>query len=366
MAEAERLAGLDALRGMAAFAIVVFHAVMLLTLIPEHQLPYWFKSLGIAVPLFFAISAFALCVGYFGKLTDTTSIGRFYLRRFLRIAPLYYLMIFAWVLTYSYLWGQWRLPSASELALNITFLFTFFPTYVTSLVAAGWSLGVEMVFYAAFPLLIVLLRDAKRATIAMIVACGVVIAVGILCQSMPNKFARYTALSQAPFFAGGMFLFHVYAKVAHRPAEQRRKMALMLLALPVALLSAFSLIEDKVELQGWNAERHIIGLTLLPLVLSFALSPTLLFVNRATVFLGQISYGVYLLHPLVIVVIVRPLNEALTGELPIRLKLMVMVATTLAITIPLAAVSYFGFERRISRWRPQPTFAAEGVRASRA
>jgi peptidoglycan/LPS O-acetylase OafA/YrhL len=349
----ERLEGLDALRGVAAMSIAVFHTVWLSDMIEVAESPLWFKGLFVVVPIFYAVSAFSLCMGYHGRLSSALQLKRFYLRRVLRIAPLFYVMIVAWTLALSYLWRAWKLPSLIDLALNMTFLFNLFPGKHASLVPAGWSMGPEMMFYAAFPLLAVKLSSIRRAAAGLAIASCLAVVAGVLLSSIPGKYAWMSVMAQAPFFVSGILLFQVFKSLQALGPEARRKLAIFIVLSIAFLLGLLHFVErGQLALLGWNYRAHVVGALAMPLVLVFAIWPVPLLVNRATVFLGKVSYGIYLIHPLMIVLIGRPLLAAMQGQ-PRFLALAVATAVVIGSSIMIATATYYGFERRLSYWRPR-------------
>lgn len=93
-----RLVFIDALRGVAAMGVVLFHAEEghhipeLLVL-----LPYWFQSViehgNLGVPIFFVLSGFVIAHSLYGQRMNGNLFGRFTLRRSLRLDPPYWVAI---------------------------------------------------------------------------------------------------------------------------------------------------------------------------------------------------------------------------------------------------------------------------------
>ena len=102
----------------------------------------------LAVHVFFVLSAFALA---YSATQSPTGYGAYLVKRFFRIAPLFYVLV-AWAI-YRGGWPDW-----ATLAANLTFTFNLVPGMHLSLVWAGWSVGVEMLFYLVFPFLLMSLR----------------------------------------------------------------------------------------------------------------------------------------------------------------------------------------------------------------
>jgi peptidoglycan/LPS O-acetylase OafA/YrhL len=345
-----RLEGLDALRGMAALSILLFHCIRLRMLIPNDETPMFIKLLYVGVPLFFCISAFSLCAGYYGRLWTVGQIATFYKRRYLRIAPLFYVMAAVWVLIMSWLYQTWRIPALSDILLNLTFLFNFAPAKAASLVPAGWSMGVEALFYVAFPLLVFLIRGLWQAVCALAVSIGVAIVAGAALAPLAQSYSWYSVATQAPFFVAGILLFHAFERLKATPWRSEAAIALIGFTL-VAVCGVALFGVDLVNLWGFKAGPHLIGLCLMPLVLAFALKPVSFLVNRATVFMGKISYGVYLIHPAVITMVARPIQDARKDVISQWPMLFVVIGVTFIVTVIFASMSYYWLERPIMNWR---------------
>ncbi|RUW34601.1 acyltransferase, partial [Mesorhizobium sp. M1A.F.Ca.IN.020.06.1.1] len=338
-----RLDGLDSLRGMAAVSVAIFHSVVLLDL-SNGRPPEWFMQLHIAVPLFFTISAFALCAGYSASLSSWRGVREFYWRRYFRIAPLFYVMATVWTFyTSSY-------PSIEDVVLNVVFAFNLLPGKDGSLVAAGWSLGVEMLFYVFFPLLLLVLRDVRSGAAGLVASTVIAAAAAVLMASVPDRFGWHFFVVQGPYFVGGILLFHIFERVARNTVSERRTLALLLMASVMLALSVLAMVDrHALTFMGWYARENIIGLLLMPLVLAFAVFPFPALVNRATIFIGTVSYGVYLIHPFVIATLGRTVAQHMAGK-PAWLVVITTITTVLSVTITAAAVTYFGFERRVSNF----------------
>src|SRR5580700_6789425 len=138
----------DALRGLAALYVVIYHMIVVPRLAdvgPELDVPHWAYAVArrgdTAVTLFFIISAFSLCHPMQARRAERHEVHDFYIRRLFRIAPLFYVMIAVHMmrdwLDYHVLHGP------GEIAINFLFIFNFFPGSVLGIVWASWTVGVE-------------------------------------------------------------------------------------------------------------------------------------------------------------------------------------------------------------------------------
>jgi peptidoglycan/LPS O-acetylase OafA/YrhL len=80
---------------------------------------------------------------------------------FLRIAPLFYAVLPIWLCVMWFKYHQ--APNLTAIVANFTFLFGFIPGLHESIAWAGWSIGVEMIFYALLPLIFLAARAGARA-----------------------------------------------------------------------------------------------------------------------------------------------------------------------------------------------------------
>lgn len=150
---------LDPMRAFAAWAVVAWHLADTV----GFKMPL-FTSAAFAVDMFMNISGFLMLYHFYRRESvepwERSSTWRtFYLRRWFRIAPLYYLLLLLVlvvpVLNQSPAGGDhdWK-----YVLLRVTFLFGFVPEYAAANPMPDWSLALEMQFYAVFPFLALLVR----------------------------------------------------------------------------------------------------------------------------------------------------------------------------------------------------------------
>lgn len=296
------LPGVEALRGYAAFAIVIFHVIQLTQAAIPQSLEFM-KWFGYGVPLFFVVSAFSLAYGYAGKLSDGRQVTEFYLRRLFRIAPLYYLAILAQLGVIAYL-GPAQ-PSLPSLLLAFGFAFNLNPSMVDGIAPASWSVGVEMLFYAIFPFVPALAATLPRAILLTVAFAALSVGHAFLAHKfkLNPSFVTHGLVFNLPYFGFGLV---AYRLLRITPARWGATLSFSGLALIVAVWAAspiFSIptaggVVNVLYMLAWGAPFAV-------LCLGMALSPPALLSNRVTQFLGRISFGVYLGHPQVIFVLDR-------------------------------------------------------------
>jgi peptidoglycan/LPS O-acetylase OafA/YrhL len=331
---------LDGLRAISILAVVWHHTHGALVGWPIAGRGF------LGVDLFFVISGFLIVTLLLRerRRTGTTSIRKFYLRRFLRIFPPYYLTL-AFVAAVAFL-----KPGSGSALLRRELPYAFF--YVanmvpmTSLLAITWSLSVEEQFYLVVP---ALEKSARRFAPYLLLGAWVLV-------SLP-PFGLFPGLPLPPFFReatfGPILLGVLLAHVLDDPRGFRRiyralgHPAAPLAALGAALL-ACSIPAD--DISGWI--RLLIHFTLTILVAScvvrerHALSPVLeTWVLRR---IGAVSYGIYLYH-----LLVRHLVDKALTRAQLDWQMLLFLGTSLA-TWAVAELSYWAYESRFlalkARW----------------
>ncbi|MGD0139327.1 MAG: acyltransferase [Tepidisphaeraceae bacterium] len=342
-----RLHGVDALRGLAASAVVVHHVVGINGLeVPRslHAIPDYF---GYAVPLFFVISTFSLCYTYDGRFDGTVAVRNYLIRRFMRIAPLFYCMLAVWVLTDLVKFHQ---PvSIASLLANLTLTFNLVGPYQYSIVWAGWSIGVEFVDYFVFPIMLSAVRGL-RASVALLLF-ALLAAYGFQNTS-PAQDDAVHILTHLPFFSMGYVAYYVYRKA--QPLGPRWRQVLGVGALAAAFVFIVAVTADcqfsrfLMNSPLRRTQFYCLGAGLATLVLAQALLPTLS--NVATRFLGETCYSIYLLHPWMIMML-KPAYAALAHVFP-NMLVYVSVATilTFAVLLPLAWLTNRFIEKPAMAW----------------
>jgi peptidoglycan/LPS O-acetylase OafA/YrhL len=167
------LPALLGLRALAATSIILFHLHHLLSLPLPPGCGMVGSHFGLGVQMFFVLSAFSLCYSTAGSVSREGWLRDYMIKRIFRIAPLFYAALAAWVLIF---WSRGVLPNPYTLVLNLSFTFGLVPGRHESLVAAGWTIGVEMLFYCVFPLALVAVRTLRSALVLLVVTAAISVA----------------------------------------------------------------------------------------------------------------------------------------------------------------------------------------------
>jgi peptidoglycan/LPS O-acetylase OafA/YrhL len=153
-----RVFGLDFLRAAAILLVIVAHSsFMFLPL--THRLEAWWMLGHLGVELFFVLSGF-LIGGILATQAQTArfAVGRFWVRRWLRTLPNYYLFLIINIVLARWIEGSW--PHAAPYAVFLQNFAWPQPLFFIE----SWSLAVEEIFYLIAPLLLCGGRSIGRAT----------------------------------------------------------------------------------------------------------------------------------------------------------------------------------------------------------
>lgn len=209
------------LRFFAAFAVVAFHALGLAPKgfeVPDSAVSLALSYGGRGVDLFFVISGFII---FYTTRSAALTPATFLRRRFERIVPLYFFVIFAFTLlaiTLPAVFGTpgWYTPR--HILKSLAFI--SFTDGEPPVIAVGWSLEYEMYFYLAVALLMALTREVWRNIVMMFCALAIV-------GQLPGLSA---ALGNYAFFTDPMILEFVLGVIAGHLFVHRRIGRPMLIA----------------------------------------------------------------------------------------------------------------------------------------
>lgn len=158
--EPDKLIYVDTLRGIAVLLVILVHTSQRIYLPLNTYLASSYGQMG--VQLFFVLSAYTLCLSM-DRGGSRSSLSFYYLRRYFRIAPLYYFGIMFYVLSkVASGYNDTDLTFENVLS-NVLFLHGFHPAANNTIVPGGWSIGLEMAFYLIFPFIFFFYKDYLKS-----------------------------------------------------------------------------------------------------------------------------------------------------------------------------------------------------------
>lgn len=312
-----KLLGLEAVRCYAAILIVLFHLVHLAKLEAPQSLNFIGSHFGFGVPLFYMVSAFGLLLGYHNSLNTQADYKSYYLRRFFRIAPLFYFMIAVYI---PYLWFSYDgyLVPVSNIISSLLFIFNLIPSHVEGFVWASWSIGVEMVFYVLLPLIIFFIRSTKAASLFLLITLFMKYHwlqsfKDMVKSPVVTSFENYSFLSHIHYFAMGIFAYFAWNSIRSRNLNMRVTglifTLLGLIGLIALILYSAAVRQIFVQVSNNNMSVFVyqisIAFCFIAMVIGLCLHPSKILVNRLSCTLGKTSFSLYLWHPLIIVTLMK-------------------------------------------------------------
>lgn len=291
---------LDGFRGLAILMVFVFHAVRVET-------GGW-----MGVDLFFVLSGFLIT----GILVDSANGPRyfrnFYVRRALRIFPLFYGVLALLVVLTPLLRLQWRLGHLSFLFFCQNIAMNADPSLVEILPAVSvihlWSLAVEEQFYLIWPLLVWWVRDSRKLMrlCLWLMGGGLVLRLAVLGAGLAfhRNFQEWIYM-ELPTHWDGLVLGSWLAMAVRRwPMETVRRR--MRAPFWLAVLTLTAVVAGSRSLGHDGNAMCSIGYTAIAVVFAGVLLRALtpgsgaaqFFSLRPLRFLGKYSYGIYVYHRL--------------------------------------------------------------------
>ncbi|HMJ33602.1 MAG TPA: acyltransferase [Baekduia sp.] len=353
-----RFDALDGLRGLAALGVLVLHVWMFsygdLHKPPKEFLDFLIGELRLGVQLFFVLSGFLIYRPFVAAALDGNAgprLRRYVIRRAARILPAYWAALAGSFLLLRHLDHPMQIDVA-QLPVFLLFAENQFDETIKHLDPPMWTLAIEVSFYAVLPLIGALAlrlgaHRGRQAALTLAVVAGGALSIVLAVQHHWPKTLSTSLLPHLVEFGAGM----TAAVLLHRRSLTRRVATTTLLA-GAALIIINSVWHAKGL--GSQSARNLVGdapgIAGIALVLAALVASPI----RATAlsrgparWLGKVSYGVYLVH-FPVIVFLRETHrwpDTLTRQL-----LMVM-----AITLPVATLSWLLLERPAVRWAQRVT-----------
>lgn len=356
---------LNSIRFIAALAVIIHHIEMMKHWFGQPNI-YTTSFIGgvfgqLGIILFFVLSGFLITYLLLieQQETNTISIKDFYIRRVLRIWPLYYLIVIL---------GLFLLPNIKVMAVpgyteevhnhfvsKVLMFLSFVPDLAYSVykhvpyAEQTWSVGVEEQFYLIWPVLIALVIR-KNKTLAMLIGViGFYLSIKVLAIVLYNKYPTNVAVSDFYQFwmsfsidcmaiggIGAYFLFYKKEKVLNALFNTRLQIFLYIVLFIITIRG--------IDIPYFTYELY--ALIFAVLILNLAANPDSV-INleyKPLNYLGKISYGLYMYHNIVLAACLKLLiyNGIILDNLWGNVLYYIIA---IAATVLIASISYEYFEK---------------------
>lgn len=312
--------GLNALRFFAAYLVVIHHAEQIrmkygLFNLKEYSL---FNNGGIAVTFFFVLSGFLISYLLFKEsdITNNISVKKFYFRRILRIWPLYFLIVIIGIIFLPYILDfigySYSLPYSFNDVILYYILFSPFMVnifYGHHLIEPLWSIGVEELYYIVWAPLFKFLRNYILPIIILIIFVRSLLIYASFLGYFDPVIQRLIRMLRFEAMAiGGLaaYLIYNYSSILTHFLFSRLSQFLLIIFVLLRIFAFKLLVAQSVVFNFLFTTPVISQLVIMIifawLIINISLNPKSIvrLDNKILNFLGNISYGIYMYHMLVI------------------------------------------------------------------
>jgi peptidoglycan/LPS O-acetylase OafA/YrhL len=365
---------LDGVRGLAILVVLLFHFVAPTnpTSTTDHAIAWLFSYGALGVDLFFVLSGFLITGILYDARNEPAYFRNFYMRRLLRIFPLYYavlVVVFFVVPAIPAFQGSeiagLREHQAWAWLYGVNIYLAIHNGWVLSYIEHFWSLAVEEHFYLVWPFVVWLLAANRRALLGFSLAVAVASFSARVVATMHGVSPIVTTVLtpfQLDALAIGGFLA-VYLRQPGGEVASRRAIVPLVLAAIALLLLQFGIRHFTSAGDGVLALRsgafHLLFAALLLKALASAPGSTWgrFFGSSPMVTLGKYSYGLYVYHHFLSYYFAsHGTDQALAAVVGSRVAALAILAVVgIAVSMGIAWLSFEYFEKpflRLKRFWP--------------
>ncbi len=286
---------LDSLKGWAILGIVLFHSTSFSDLVLPSYVQTFISQGSRGVQVFFILSAISLSLSWQKYCVGLSNYLHFCFHRLKRLAPPYYLTLAIWLVINA---PPLHIP---QIIAILTFANSFIPSLFNIIFPGSWFIPVLIFFSLLFPFLYPLFADLKKAGLLLMVSFLVSQGIRLFLlenpltsnQSLWSDFSYLFPISQLPVFCVGLTLAHILKKSQISDQDKR---TILLFGFGIFILVAVQLLLPLEIISG----HYLFSIFFTCLALLLFKYPHWLIVNRFASKLGKSSYGIYLIHMLIL------------------------------------------------------------------
>ncbi|MBS1688516.1 MAG: acyltransferase, partial [Bacteroidetes bacterium] len=340
---------------IAALIVITSHVDEFSYLFNKHESGFRAKDMAqYAVTLFFVLSGFLITYLLILEKNrfNTIEFKKFYMRRILRIWPVYFLIVLIVGCLVS-IGGI--LPEDRSNLPHILYYIFFIPNVPFALggtfaaLTPLWSVGVEEQFYAFWPLL---MNKAKNIPKALLLFIGIYLLLKVALQYSPFSSVYHvfyiTRLDCMAIGGLGAYLVlsnHRLLNIIYSKLMQIVCWALFIGSVSIRSFHVFSILDHE-----------IYSLIFLVLIMNVSTNQHTIIKleNKSLRFIGKISYGMYAYHMLFIFLLSKFISGWLES-IPNAAAMLIVYVLTLCLTITFSYLSYQFLEKRFLKMKKRYT-----------
>lgn len=338
----QRIKNLDTFRAIAAIVVMIGHIELFRMQQFGNGIFQKIPNGHTAVMMFFVISGFLITFLLIKEKEKygTISVKDFYLRRILRIWPVYYMVLFVSFFLYE------QLPSIGTISFNVAMIPNigrlFDGRWATS--PQIWSIGVENMFYVLFPLILLFVPKKQILLLLTILTAGLAILPHVIdyinVRTIRNE--PLSLLNNRFFYLNKFDSLFIGCIIGFAFAENHTILKILYNKWLFFVCSAIAIVMwgGRIEAKYFNDE--IMSVLFAVVILNVCTNPdmNIRFENHFSQFLGKISYGIYMYHWIVLLLAFRllPLTDS-------AISMVLLYGFTFVLTIGVAWLSYETYEK---------------------
>jgi peptidoglycan/LPS O-acetylase OafA/YrhL len=343
---------LDGVRAIAAFLVVLNHIELYKDEFSISKLHFVnFGQLGsMGVNIFFVLSGFLITYLLLVEKQKSERINftGFYRRRILRIWPLYFFVLLFGFFIFPRHISWFGLSLSLVLFPNLASLFRLLP----NLIQPVWSIGIEEQFYLVYPHFLRIKNIKSLLKILVILLLGLFALNGLLfflpssngtLLFIRNYFywARYDNL-----LIGAITAILLFNKGKNKTGFQNILNYISTRAGQIIIYFLFCLYLFSCLLFNIVMIQQLIGLISAGIIYNICSEDTSIISlnNKVLIYLGKISYGIYLLNAFVIYMTLFLFTKYIAIENAVIREILIYFSAS-GLTILFASVSFFYFEK---------------------
>ena len=298
--ENNKILSLQSLRGLAAISIAFFH------LNTGGYISYFFENAWLALDFFFVLSGFVISLNYYDKISSIKNLYIYQKKRFFRLYPLHFLMLILFLgIEFLKLFVEIKFDL---IANNKAFSNNDFKAFLANLFLVhnlflsqptfnypSWSISSEFFTYLFFGFLVLFTKKSK--TIFNLISVLIILVFGYVLYFTGFESDNITGPIRCIFsFLIGSLTQKLFVILRKKNIDFQSTPSILMLLITVLIIGFFG--NKNIGFIVYIP--FIFAATILILVLTNEKTVIVKFLNnKFLVYLGTISYGIYLIHAIV-------------------------------------------------------------------
>lgn len=343
--------GLNGIRAIAAVGVMLAHIFGDLGQLGLKRLPESLNIASLGVTMFFTLSGFLITFLLLKEKTSSDknqiNISNFYVRRILRIWPLYFLYVIICLITYWF----FSIDFDKSMLFYYIFLLANVPLIIEStlpFIGHLWSVAVEEQFYLFWPWFSKI--DTKKLlffTISLLVTLILLKDFTYIIGSKYNYKIPLIALTVTRFYC--MLIGCIFAILYFQKSiwiERLTNRYVSIFAWIIMLLAIF----DKFQISSALIDHEIMSIVTAVIILNQITEKNKIISldNRFLDFFGKISYGIYVYHPIIIFLTIKFFGKFKNDVL---INYLLVFSVIFGSTIIVSYLSFHFFENKFIRMK---------------